>query len=65
MIGREVAPGVSVEPDGTLHLDLPRMCIANGYAPTRANQDIIERVAREKLKEAQFEVVADNDASVK
>ena len=40
---RKLRPGVYVETDGTLHLDLPEMCEAAGFEPTPANQAIIQR----------------------
>lgn len=42
----QLAPGVYVDADKTLHLDLEELCIANGYEPTPENQATIEAAAR-------------------
>lgn len=42
---RQLAPGV-YDDDGTLHLDLPAMLEAAGYADTPQNRDTLERSAQ-------------------
>lgn len=43
---RRLLPGVYVDSQKALHLDLRELCIANGYAPTQQNADMLERVMR-------------------
>jgi hypothetical protein len=44
---RQLAPGVYADDDedGSLHLDLPEMCTANGFEPTAENQAALQRAA--------------------
>jgi hypothetical protein len=42
----KLGEGVYVdEEDGSLHLDLPELCVANGYEPTPENQDALGAAA--------------------
>lgn len=43
---KQLAPGVYVDVDKTLHIDAAELCIANGYEPTAENQAKLEAAAR-------------------
>jgi hypothetical protein len=45
---RKLEPGMYATPDGTLYLDAAELCVAHGYLPTRANQEMIARYAKEQ-----------------
>jgi hypothetical protein len=49
---RRLMPGVYLDGDCAIHFDLYDLCVANGYAPTAENADLLERVARRALREA-------------
>jgi hypothetical protein len=46
---QRLAPGVYSDGDGAMHLDLVEMCRAAGYPPTRANQEMLAKAAREQF----------------
>lgn len=48
---KKIAPGVYAGADGTLHLVIPELLRANGYADTPANRDQVARAARELFAE--------------
>lgn len=52
----ELAPGVSVDEDGTLRLDLPAMCVAAGFPPSDENQNMLMLAAREVFGDAEISV---------
>lgn len=47
----ELVPGVYVAADGTMHVDVEELCIANGYEPTAENQAKLEAAARSMFAE--------------
>lgn len=42
----KLTEGVYVDDDGTLHIDVARVIVANGYEPTPENKAVVERAAR-------------------
>lgn len=46
---RRVLPGVYEDHEGALHLEVPELLAANGYAPTVENIDKVVTVATEML----------------
>lgn len=46
-----LAPGVYDDGDGTLHLDVPELLEAHGYADTPANRDTLIAAAQEAFSD--------------
>lgn len=55
-MARELAPGVTEDDAGVVHIDAALVCIALGYDPTPENQDEVERAARKVFAGAAVEV---------
>lgn len=47
---RMLGPGI-VDGDGELRFDLPSLCAAAGLPPTRANQERMEALVRDVIRE--------------
>lgn len=47
-----IAPGVYSDGRGTMHLEVRELLVANGYADTPANRDMVIDVAREMIARA-------------
>ena len=47
-----LAPGVYDDGEGTLHLDLPELLVANGYADTPENRAMVIAAARQVFGDA-------------
>lgn len=45
-----IAPGVYVDATNALHLDVPELLAAFGYADTERNRELVTRVAEEQLR---------------
>jgi hypothetical protein len=46
---QQLEPGVYVDAQKRLHLDLPALCAANGYPPTEENQNMLALAAHAKF----------------
>ena len=46
---RRLAPGMYVNDSGELHLDVPELLRAHGYADTQENRDRLAEVARSEI----------------
>jgi hypothetical protein len=56
----KLGEGVYVdEEDGSLHLDLPELCVAAGYEPTLENQETVQAAALLMFDGAKFEEIPD------
>jgi hypothetical protein len=49
---RRLQPGIYIDASGAINVDPPELCIAHGFAPTAANQAMLEATARRAMKEA-------------
>lgn len=56
----QLQPGIYVDEDKALHIDAAELCLDAGVPPTKANQDALERAARDLLAEVQVEEHADS-----